>query len=181
MDFTATFRIALRAPAQPAPLVSDRSRRHHRRGRRDCHGGPRQRGPTRHRTADGTVRDECPDDLRGICGDRRTAGGMGSLPTLTLDDAKAIEKEVSSVSLVTATVRTQVVAVYGNQNWTTSAFGVTPEFAAVRQWTVAAGRFINQTDMEGRRGSVSWVRPSRGTSSETPIPWARRSGSRTCP
>ncbi|MBI1865306.1 MAG: ABC transporter permease, partial [Nitrospirae bacterium] len=85
----------------------------------------------------------------GSAGTGGRQGGMGSLPTLTLDDAKAIEKEVSSVSLVTATVRTQVVAVYGNQNWTTSAFGVTPEFAAVRQWTVAAGRFINQTDMEG--------------------------------
>lgn len=85
----------------------------------------------------------------GSAGTGGRQGGMGSLPTLTLDDAKAIEKEVSSVSLVTATVRTQVVAVYGNQNWTTSAFGVTPEFAAVRQWAVAAGRFINQTDMEG--------------------------------
>lgn len=85
----------------------------------------------------------------GSAGTGGRQGGMGSLPTLTLDDAKAIEKEVSSVSLVTATVQTRVVAVYGNQNWTTSAFGVTPEFAAVRQWAVAAGRFINQTDMEG--------------------------------
>ncbi|OGW62987.1 MAG: multidrug ABC transporter substrate-binding protein [Nitrospirae bacterium RBG_16_64_22] len=85
----------------------------------------------------------------GSAGTGGRQAGIGSLPTLTLDDAKAIEKEVPTVSLVTATVRTQVVAVYGNQNWTTSAFGVTPEFAAVRQWKVAAGRFINQEDMEG--------------------------------
>jgi len=39
--------------------------------------------------------------------------------------------------------------VWGNQNWSTIIFGVTPEYLEVRQWEIAAGRSFDATDMAG--------------------------------
>jgi putative ABC transport system permease protein len=38
--------------------------------------------------------------------------------------------------------------VVGNQNWSTSIFGVTPEYQTVRDWPLAAGRFLTKQDDE---------------------------------
>jgi putative ABC transport system permease protein len=38
--------------------------------------------------------------------------------------------------------------VVGNQNWSTSIFGVTPEYQTVRDWPLVAGRFLTKQDDE---------------------------------
>jgi len=38
--------------------------------------------------------------------------------------------------------------VVGNQNWSTSIFGVTPEYQTVRDWPLTAGRFLTKQDDE---------------------------------
>jgi putative ABC transport system permease protein len=83
----------------------------------------------------------------------RTSGGMrlgpGSTPTLTYDDAKAITAECPSVALAAPVVRGGAPVVYGNMNWSTSIMGITPEYLAVRDWRVVAGRSISPSDVEG--------------------------------
>lgn len=82
----------------------------------------------------------------------RTSGGMrlghGSTPTLTYDDAKAIRKECPSVALAAPVVRGAAPVVYGNMNWSTSIMGITPEYLAVRDWRVEAGRSFIHSDVE---------------------------------
>ncbi|HEX2769445.1 MAG TPA: ABC transporter permease [Geobacteraceae bacterium] len=82
-----------------------------------------------------------------------TSGGLrsgsGGTPTLTYEDAKAIKSECPSVANVAPTVRGSAQVVYGNQNWSTLVMGVTPEMLSVRDWPLAAGRNISQSDVDG--------------------------------
>src|SRR5919106_1804955 len=74
--------------------------------------------------------------------------GLGGAPTLTANDAKAIQRECPAVSAVTYTRRQVQQVVAGNQNWSTAINGVTPEYQIVRDWPVAAGRFLNKQEEE---------------------------------
>ena len=82
-----------------------------------------------------------------------TSGGMrtgaGSSQTLTYDDARAIKAECPSVGAVAPNVRGSGQVVYGNQNWSTVVYGVTPEMVDVRDWTVVSGRNISMSDVDG--------------------------------
>jgi len=80
----------------------------------------------------------------------------GSNTTLSSQDAQAIAREVSGVGLVAPSVTRQYQVVNGNQNWVTSVQGVTPEFLAVRSFTVQSGRFITVQDVD-TRGRVAIV------------------------
>ena len=74
--------------------------------------------------------------------------GWGGASTLTVGDAKAIEKECASVAAV-AWVKREIAQVsYGNQNWSTAIQGSPPSFPAVRDWPVAAGRFFATSEEE---------------------------------
>jgi len=59
-----------------------------------------------------------------------TSGGMrwgsGTVPTLTVDDAKAILSEVPASSMWRPTFQESPQVVYGNQNWSTNVNGTTP-------------------------------------------------------
>ncbi len=82
-----------------------------------------------------------------------TAGGLragaGTTPTLTFDDARAVNTELPSVLRAAPTVRGTAQVVYGNMNWSTIIMGVTPEFLEIRTWTVASGREFSPSDVEG--------------------------------
>jgi len=75
--------------------------------------------------------------------------GMGSTTTLTPDDALAIKAECPAIEAVAPAVRTVAQVVYGNLNWSTAVQGTTPEFVFVRQWPVANGVFITDSDVRG--------------------------------
>jgi putative ABC transport system permease protein len=81
-----------------------------------------------------------------------TAGGVrmgfGSNQTISEDDAAAIPREVPQ-TLAAPALRGTAQIVWGNQNWSTVIFGVTPEYIDVRQWELAAGRLFDATDMAG--------------------------------
>ena len=82
-----------------------------------------------------------------------TSGGMrsgsGSTQTLTYDDARAIQAECPSVGAVAPTIRGAGQVVYGNQNWSTVIYGVTPEIIEVRDWIIVSGRNLTQSDVDG--------------------------------
>jgi putative ABC transport system permease protein len=79
-----------------------------------------------------------------------TAGGVrsgwGGASTLTVGDARAIEKECPSVSAVTYLKRDIAQVTYGNQNWSTAIQGSPPSYTAVRDWPVGRGRFFTQSE-----------------------------------
>ncbi len=75
--------------------------------------------------------------------------GWGAASTLTIGDAVAIGKECPAVDELSYMKRQVVQVVYGNQNWSTSAQGVTPAYEGVRDWSPTAGRFFDERDEAG--------------------------------
>jgi putative ABC transport system permease protein len=75
--------------------------------------------------------------------------GSGSVPTLTVEDAKAIASESSAVKYAAPVLQGITQVVYGNQNWSTITFASTPEALLIRDWPVAKGRAFTQSDLEG--------------------------------
>ena len=76
-------------------------------------------------------------------------GGMGSITTMTPEDAAAIRAECPAVDAVAPGVRTLGQVVFGNTNWSTTVQGTTAEFTAIRQWPVESGVFITDSDVRG--------------------------------
>jgi len=75
-------------------------------------------------------------------------GGLGSISTLTVDDAQDIEKKVSSVTMVMYATRSVLQVIRENKNWSTIVLGTTPEFTDIRSWPIAQGNFFTQSDMD---------------------------------
>ena len=75
--------------------------------------------------------------------------GSGSLPTLKVEDAKAIASELSTVTYAAPILSGVTQIVFGNQNWATITFASTPEVLLIRDWPVARGRTLTQSDVEG--------------------------------
>jgi hypothetical protein len=70
----------------------------------------------------------------------QTAGGinfgMGSMTTLSPNDADAISRECPAVANVAPIVRARTQIIYGNKNWVpTYIYGTTSSFLNVRDWT----------------------------------------------
>jgi putative ABC transport system permease protein len=82
-----------------------------------------------------------------------TSGGMrwghGSVPTLTVEDAKAITAELSAVKYAAPVLQGVTQVVFGNQNWSTITFATTPEALLIRDWPVLSGRALIQADIDG--------------------------------
>ncbi|MFL5319084.1 MAG: ABC transporter permease [Myxococcaceae bacterium] len=76
-------------------------------------------------------------------------GGSGSMPSLTWDDLKALQREVPSVKYAAAVLRSNAQVVAEDQNWATSINGTSPEYFPIRSWTAASGSVLTQSDVEG--------------------------------
>lgn len=81
--------------------------------------------------------------------------GAGTVQTLTIEDAKAIGKQASAVATVTFTRRGVSQVIYGNQNWNTAIFGVTPEYIIVRDWSLDLGFFFTKRDFDSAANVVA--------------------------
>ena len=75
-------------------------------------------------------------------------GARGSRPTVTEDDAIAIQNEVPTVLVSAPSVRGIGQIIYGNQNWSSVIRGVTPEYQEARDWEVQNGRWFNYAEVK---------------------------------
>jgi putative ABC transport system permease protein len=80
--------------------------------------------------------------------------GSSGAPTLTVRDAMAIQRDCPAVRVVTYTRRQVQQIIAGNQNWSTTVNGVTPEYQEVRDWPLAAGRFLSRQDEQSAATTV---------------------------
>jgi putative ABC transport system permease protein len=74
--------------------------------------------------------------------------GAGSLPTLTWDDLRAIGTQARAVRAVAAQVRSPVQALSAEQNWGTTAAGITAAYFDVRSWPLVQGIGFDQADLD---------------------------------
>ena len=74
-------------------------------------------------------------------------GGWGSAPTLTLDDANAITREVAGVAGVSPEVRSRDQVLANGLNWNTQIIGEGPDFVTIRTWPVARGAMFTDQDV----------------------------------
>lgn len=76
-------------------------------------------------------------------------GGMGSQPTLTWDDLRAIQTELPSVRAASPQARTITQVVSDSTTWTTTVYGVTPDFFTIRNWAIVRGTPLTASDQAG--------------------------------
>ena len=83
---------------------------------------------------------------------RRTVrGGMGSVETLTYDDAIAIEKDCRAIAAAAPELRMSAQVKYKNMNTMTTIMGTTPDYASVRNFQVEEGEFFTDKDVHSMR------------------------------
>ncbi|MDL2280613.1 ABC transporter permease [Selenomonadales bacterium OttesenSCG-928-I06] len=70
----------------------------------------------------------------------------GSITSLTYKDSQAVAREIEGISYVAPSASGSFQIVYGNQNWTTTVEGVTPEYMFVRNYSLSEGVFISNQD-----------------------------------
>ncbi len=86
--------------------------------------------------------------LPGSTSSSGVRGGFGSMPTLTWDDLAAIRSDVTTVKGAAPTLRSSMPVVGEEQNWTTSVTGTSPEYFEIRNWPIAIGSPLAQSDID---------------------------------
>ncbi|HEY3450250.1 MAG TPA: ABC transporter permease [Myxococcales bacterium] len=73
-------------------------------------------------------------------------GGMGSIPSLTWDDLKAIQSEAPSVKSAAPMMTARAPVVGDDGNWTTSITGTSADYFEIRNWKVEQGLAFSSAD-----------------------------------
>jgi putative ABC transport system permease protein len=74
-------------------------------------------------------------------------GGWGSAPTLTVEDALAIKKEVTNVVAVSPEVNDRMQVLANGLNWNTRIQGESPDYPQIRDWDMASGVMFTDGDV----------------------------------
>ncbi|MCX6835142.1 MAG: ABC transporter permease [candidate division Zixibacteria bacterium] len=84
-----------------------------------------------------------------------TAGGArlgaGSSDEFTFDDVAALRRDATLIDGVSAVIRTGAQVIGGGANWSTSVYGVDPEYFTIRNYEIASGDFFTDKDVSGNR------------------------------
>jgi putative ABC transport system permease protein len=74
--------------------------------------------------------------------------GYGGVKTLTIDDMNAILREIPLIKEAAPSVNSRRQVIYGNQNWSTSVTGTTPNFFEIRNWSIQAGSVFSDEEVD---------------------------------
>ncbi|HEY9725781.1 MAG TPA: ABC transporter permease [Chroococcales cyanobacterium] len=77
--------------------------------------------------------------------------GLGSISTLTWQDAKAIQENAPSAQMVSAYLQRSAQVVYGGQNTSTTVYGTDLKYPDVRNIHPQEGRFFNQDELDSAK------------------------------
>jgi len=72
--------------------------------------------------------------------------GMGTKPTLSVKDADAIKRTARGIESVAPLMNSSKQVMYGNQNWSTTVYGITASYLYVKNYEMDLGRPINRDD-----------------------------------
>lgn len=73
--------------------------------------------------------------------------GMGSKPSLTLKDAAALKKNARGLDAVASASTEGKQLTYGNQNWSTTVYGIEPAYLYIKNYEVELGRSFNREEV----------------------------------
>ncbi len=74
-------------------------------------------------------------------------GGWGSSPSLTVEDAEAIQREVADISGVSPEVRDRNQILANGLNWNTQVNGESPDYPEIRSWKLSSGAMFTEQDV----------------------------------
>jgi putative ABC transport system permease protein len=84
-------------------------------------------------------------------GFRGPGGARNSADPFEIEDAEAIENEISGLEAVAPASNGVSQAIYGNQNWSTTITGTTNGYVDVRDWSLSTGRLFTESEQNGGR------------------------------
>jgi len=77
--------------------------------------------------------------------------GAGSRDVFTLDDIDIIKEKAVNVSYVSPVVRTSAQIIGGTSNWSTSIYGVTPDYMEIRNWKIESGQMFGEKELSSKK------------------------------
>jgi putative ABC transport system permease protein len=77
--------------------------------------------------------------------------GAGSFNRFTFDDVEKLQREARLLSAVSPVVRSGGQIIGGGKNWSTTVYGVSPEYMAIRSWQLERGEFFTARDVRSQR------------------------------
>lgn len=84
----------------------------------------------------------------------RTGGasmGAGSYNRFTFDDVDKLKREATFISAVSPVVRSGGQVIGGTGNWSTTVYGVSTDYFAIRNWTAQYGELFTDRDVRANR------------------------------
>lgn len=72
--------------------------------------------------------------------------GIGSKPTLSVKDSEIIKRSVRGIDAVAPIMSGSKQTMYGNQNWSTTIYGVTTDYLYVKNYEIESGRVFTRDD-----------------------------------
>jgi putative ABC transport system permease protein len=74
-------------------------------------------------------------------------GGSGSAAPLTEKHIKKLKAKFDFLEGISGSISSTVPVVYGNNNWTTSVYGIHSDYILVRQWVIEEGRSFTEREV----------------------------------
>ena len=74
--------------------------------------------------------------------------GSGTKPTLTDSDAKAIAKNIEGIDAVAVLSSENKQLMYGNQNWSSTVYGISPQYLYIKNYEIEEGRSFSPEDLQ---------------------------------
>lgn len=75
-------------------------------------------------------------------------GGQTKKEPFESDDIDAIEREISGIKAVAPMSSSSVTAVYGNENYSTTAYGTNNDYFIVKDWSFAEGEEFTSSELK---------------------------------
>jgi len=72
--------------------------------------------------------------------------GMGTKPTLSVKDALAIKRQARGVEAVAPVLNSSKQVMYGNQNWSTTVYGVDRAYLYAKNYEIKLGKSFTRDD-----------------------------------